>query len=121
MASDERENRLRRGSLQDTLLHAESDGERRRSLHGSVHPLVSFIFVASCLANGGMFAWSNVSVGAEVWTEVCLLPACPDPTRSKVFQFDLRTCVSGASALGGAAQRLGCWTCWESTVWSMVS
>eukprot|EP01046_Picozoa_sp_COSAG06_P029061 COSAG06_NODE_2669_length_6468_cov_28.056367_3_plen_244_part_00 len=65
----------------------------RGSLHGSIHPIVSALFVVSCLANGGLFLWSNLSVGAEVWTTLCLTAECPTPTRAKVFEFTLRSSV----------------------------
>jgi hypothetical protein len=65
----------------------------RGSLHGSIHPVVSALFVVSCLANGGLFLWSNLSVGAEVWTTLCFTAECPTPTRAKVFEFTLRSSV----------------------------
>ena len=52
-------NRTRRESLQEGLRSSEAP----RALHLSVHPAASAAFVASCLLNGSLFVWSNVSVG----------------------------------------------------------
>lgn len=88
------EQRLRRRSLQHVDPAALLRPHRRdmhNSLHRSVHPLLSALFVTTCLANGGLFLWANLSVGAEVWTTFCITEACPDPTRAKVFTFTLRS------------------------------
>ena len=84
--------RVRRASA-GNLLENPEEGVQPRSLHGSAHVLLSGLFVASCLLNGGLFLWSNLSVGAEVWTTLCLTEACPTPTREKVFEFTLRSSV----------------------------
>jgi hypothetical protein len=86
---DRASRRSRRDSLQGDL----EQFERGRSLHHSVHWAVSFLFVSSCLLNGGLFLWSNLSVGADVWTTLCLTEECPTPTRTKVFSFTLKSSV----------------------------
>ncbi len=83
--------RVRRASVGNLLEDPDEKGLRARSLHGSTHPLLSSLFVVSCLLNGGLFLWSNLSVGAEVWTTLCFTQACPTPTREKVFEFTLRS------------------------------
>lgn len=107
LPDDAEARRLRRGSLQldqeaehprysSSSLSAGIDSttdKRPRSLHGSTHPALSGLFVVSCLLNGGLFLWSNLSIGAEVWTTLCFTQACPTPTREKVFEFTLRSSV----------------------------
>lgn len=77
----------------DTSPTVEPGENRTRSLHQSAHPGLSGLFVLSCVLNGGLFLWSNLSTGAEVWTTTCLTTECPTPTREKVFEFTLRTSV----------------------------
>ena len=107
LPDDAEARRLRRGSLQldqeaehprysSSSLSGGIDSttdKRPRSLHGSTHPALSGLFVVSCLLNGGLFLWSNLSIGAEVWTTLCFTQVCPTPTREKVFEFTLRSSV----------------------------
>ena len=83
----------RRGSDVQAEAGGSSARGKPRSLHTSTHPIFSVLFVSSCLANGGLFLWSNLSVGATVWTTLCLTAECPTPTREQVFEFTLRSSV----------------------------